>query len=112
MTLCRLLRCNPSLNITELGEELILLDPESGQSHMLSAGAAGVWRAVRDGDDGWLLDEALVPVIDGLLALGVLLPSGSSPRTVLRTSALSAAALAAVGIVSIALPSAAAQQIQ
>ncbi len=101
----RLLRCNPSLHITEFGEDVVLVNSATGQAHMLSGAAAGVWRAVRDGDDGWLLDEALVPVIDGLLAFDVLLPNGYSRRTLLRASALSSAALAAQGIVAIVLPS-------
>jgi hypothetical protein len=104
----RLPLCNPEVHSVEFDHEVLVSNPDTNEAHLLSGAAAQVWRAAGAGGEVSLTDAELEPVIEELIALGLLIAPGYSRRTVLRSSALGGAAIAVAGITSIALPAAAA----
>lgn len=93
----------PGLRIDRIGTEAVVLDPAGGRVHRLTGDSSEVLRLlVADGREVADLPARLAPAVLGLRTAGVLRGG------VGRRRALATAAVGAVGIVTMALPTAAA----
>lgn len=86
----------PSVVSREVGSDLVLVDLDAEQFHSLNPVGAVIWGGLSDGGSirsvlstvtsGFEIDEAtaradLVELVESLLALGLLVPAGSSGPT-------------------------------
>lgn len=85
----------PRILSGEVGDEFVVVDPESGHAHNLAGPSAAVWRAT--GSTADVDAEALATLID----LGLLDQPGISRRSMLKRTGVIAAG---VGIATVALP--------
>ncbi|MGZ4588917.1 MAG: twin-arginine translocation signal domain-containing protein, partial [Mycobacteriaceae bacterium] len=96
----------PGLIMEEVGDEIVVVDPDTQRAHALSGLAARVFVASEDGrftgeDDPAAVDAAVA----GLVEAGLLVPTvGISRRVLLQRAGVVAAA---AGIITIGLPTAA-----
>lgn len=104
----RRLKRNPRLMSEAIGEEFVVLDPDTYEAHGLSGPVAAVWRAAGDGIWPELPDDQLDQIVAELTDRGLLLtPSGVSRRTLIRAGAVGGATVALAGLTTVPIASAA-----
>lgn len=109
-----LIELNPDLIVDDVGTEVLICDPKGARVHRLEGDAAELARSMRAASHP--VECPMTPVLDGLLDAGIVMEHDdrhgglvTSGRTMSRRSMMGlGAAATAAGIITLALPEAAA----